>query len=142
MAQSYKTIHAFKTISVDSVKAEVYNITASSTLTSSNSGDFIVLDTTTASTITLPTPEMGYQFHIAVGSTAAHLISAPSACIVGNIAYSVANTSGSLTTGAAKTSVRFTSGNAIGDSIHLIGNGSKYFLSGNVANATGVVFVS
>lgn len=142
MAQSYKTIHAFKTISVDSVTSQVHNITGNSTLTSSHSGDFIILNSTTATTITLPAPDAGYRFHIAVGNTASHLISAPSACIVGGVCNAIASTSASLATGAAKTSVRFTAGNSIGDSIELVGNGTRYFLTGLVANAGGLVYVS
>lgn len=142
MAQSYRTIHAFKTISVDSTTSQVHSITGSSTLDSSHSGDLVILNSTSATTITLPAPQSGLKFHIAVGNTASHLISAPSACIVGGVVNAVANTAASLATGAAKTSVRFTAGNSIGDSIQLIGDGSKYFLTGLVANAGGLVYVS
>jgi hypothetical protein len=142
MAQSYKTIHAFKTVTIDSTTSQIHRFTASNTLNSSHSGDFIVLGSTTASTITLPAPETGYKFHIAIGATAGHLISAPTACIIGGLASAITNTAGSLATGAAKTSVRFTTGSALGDSVQLIGDGTNYFLSGVVGNSASVAYVS
>jgi hypothetical protein len=140
MSQRSKTIHEFSAINLAQSTLTLTSVTGAKTLLTGDSGDFFSLNATSGCTITLPAPSSGLVFNFLVNNTGAHTLVAPSACIVGSVSNAVANTGASLATGVAKTIVSTTSGSAVGDSITLIGNSSKYFLQGNVSEYNAVTF--
>lgn len=133
MSQRYKNIHDFRSINLSSSKVQVMDADSTITLSSEHSGDIILLNATGGSAVTLPTPSSGLIYQFIVANTGGHVITAPSACINGALSISQYSTSANLSTGAAKTVIRTTTGSLIGDRINLIGSGSKYFLTGNVS---------
>jgi hypothetical protein len=133
MSQKYKVIQEFSSIKVDSSTLQVVEAGSAITLTPSNSGDIVLLNATGGSSVTLPVPSSGLIYQFIVTNTGGHVITAPSACINGAVAISQYSTSANLATGAAKTTIRTTSGSLIGDRINLVGTDSKYFLSGTVS---------
>lgn len=140
MSQASKTIHDFQALNLGQSLLQVTNASTSLTLTSKDSGDCITLSSTSGCAITLPTPTSGLSFQFIVNNTGAHSIVAPSACINGSICNSVFNTGANLATSTAKTTISTTTGSAVGDMFTLTGNGSKYFLRGNVSNFNAVKF--
>ena len=133
MSLRYKLTQRFQSPLIDSSVLQVVNADSAITLSSEHSGDIILLNATGGSAVTLPVPSDGLLYQFIVTNTGGHVITAPSACINGSVAISQFSTSANLATGAAKTSIRTTSGSLIGDRFNLVGSGSKYFLTGNVS---------
>lgn len=133
MSQRSKVIHDFQSVNLGQSQLQLTDAGAAITLTPNHSGDFIALNATGGSAVTLPSPSAGLLYRFVVTNTGAHVITAPTACINGAIAISQYSTSANLATGAAKTVIKTTAGSLIGDQITLIGTDSKYFLSGVVS---------
>ena len=144
MSQSYKTIHEFASIATAQTLLSVNNAGSAITLDSTQSGEIIVLNSTSGSAVTLSAPEVGLSYRFIVGATAGHTITAPSATILGSVTSSVTSTAATsiLTTGAAKTVISTTAGSVTGDSILLVSNGGAYYVSGAVANFNALKFSS
>lgn len=140
MSQKSKTIQEFKSIILKQSTLDVTNITGALALNTTHSGDFLSLNATSGCAITLPTPTAGLVFNFYVNNTGAHTLTAPSALINGAITNSVFSTSANLATGTAKRVVSTTAGSSVGDNFTLTANGSKYFLSGCVANFNALKF--
>lgn len=140
MSQRYKVIHDFRSVNLGQSQLQLTEAGSSITLSPSESGDIIALNATGGSAVALPTPLSGLMYRFIVTNTGAHTLTAPSACINGAISNAVFNTGANLATGAAKTSIATTAGSVIGDTITLVGNGSKYFVSGTVTNFNAVRF--
>lgn len=140
MSQRSKVIHDFQALNLGQLTSQVTQAGTNITLTSSESGDIIELNSTNGSVVTLPSPLAGLIYRFIISNTGAHVLTAPSACINGAVANAIFNTGANLATGAAKTSISTTTGSVIGDTITLIGNGNKYFLTGTVTNYNAVKF--
>lgn len=140
MSKSYLAIHDFQAINVSQSLTQVNNAGNSLSPKVSESGEVILLNSTSGSTVSLPAPKLGLQFTFIVSNTGAHVVSASTACINGAISNAVFNTGANLATGAAKTNILTTTGSAIGDTFKLISTDSKYYLSGNVSNFNAVKF--
>ncbi len=133
MSQSYRGQHAFASLTLASQKVQITSLTTSTSLGNSHSGDLIVFSSTSGTTLSLPSPVSGLQYEFVVGATAAsHSIVAPSASIVGNIMIAVGNTNGSSLHTSSATSITTTAGSAVGDSVKLKCDGTKWFVSGSV----------
>lgn len=140
MSQRSKVIHDFRSVNLGQSQLQLTHAGSSITLTPAESGDLIALNATGGSVVSLPTPLSGLMYRFVVTNTGAHTLTAPSACINGAIVNAVFNTGANLATGAAKTSIATTAGSAIGDSLTLLGDGTRYFLSGTVTNFNAVKF--
>lgn len=140
MSQGYKLIHEFEQISVGHSNLQVNQAGTSLTLGNDQSGDLVSLNSTAGSAITLPAPAAGLNYSFLVSKAGNHAITAPGAKIVGNISVANYSTAASLATGAAKTSLTFGSGVAVGDSFSLVSDGTLYFLRGVVSNANALSF--
>ncbi len=139
MSHSYRQNHEFASMRVNSQRASVTSVTASSTLPASLSGGFLVFNSTAASTVTLPAPNSGLQYTFAIGATSAsHSITAPSAVLFGSVAS--AGTTGVLSAASGSTSLATTTGSAAGDSVSLVSDGSKWFVRGSSKSPAGFVF--
>jgi hypothetical protein len=140
MSKSFQTIHEFQKISVGESLTQISSAGSALTVGNANSGDLITLDSTSGSLITLPSPSVGLNFSFIVAATAGHVITAPSASIVGSVVSATPSTGASLTTGDAKTSITATTGSAVGDSLNLVCDGRRYYLKGSVANGRSLLF--
>lgn len=142
MSQSYKTIREYQSLSVASSIIQVNLAGSSISLSNDQSGELITLNATGGSIVTLPTPSKGLHYKFIVSATGGHTITAPSACIFGAVCNAVSNTGASiLNTGAAKTVIATTTGSSVGDSLSLVCDGSKYFVSGTVTQFNALKFV-
>ena len=136
MSLSYRVPHHFQSIKVDTTN--INTLFAGTGLSLSNaSGDLIVLNSTSGSSIFLPKPEAGGNFHFIVNATsAAHVITASTS---GIIAGSFVNSSvGSVGITTLKTSIT-NSGGSIGDSIKLVSDGTYWYMSGLCNNVNSIV---
>ncbi len=141
MSQSYRGQHAFASLTLASQKVQITSLATSTSLGNSQSGDLIVLTATSGTTLSLPSPVSGLQYEFVVGATAAsHSIVAPSASIVGNILPATATAGVTMFTGAAKTSIKTTSGSAVGDSVTLTSNGTSWFVKGSASTFNAFVY--
>lgn len=142
MSQAFKTIREYQSLSVASTLVQVNLAGSSVSLSNAQSGEVITLSATGGSAISLPSPSKGLQYKFIVSATGGHTITAPSACIYGAVCNAVSNTAASiLSTGAAKTGIATTTGSVVGDSITLVCDGSKYFVSGTVSQFNALKFV-
>ncbi len=138
----YHSIHEFASLKVASSKRQVSNVGTSITLTSDNSGNLLLLNSTSGSAITLPgaTGNAGLTFEILVAATSAgHVITGAASSLVGCIPSSVTTLGSSITTNGAAT-LSTTTGSAVGDTIKLVSTGTKWAVSGAVKNFNGAVF--
>jgi hypothetical protein len=143
MSQSYKTIHEYASISVGRTLSVINNADTAITLDTAQSGEIVVLNSTSGSVVTLSPPQSGLSYRFIVGVTGGHTITAPSASILGSVTSSVVATAANtiLTSGAtAKTVISTTAGSARGDSILLVSNGGAYYVSGTVQNFNAITF--
>lgn len=140
MSQRSKVLHHFKSIDVDFMTLQVSSAGNTKVMTHRESGDIVLLNSSSGSAITLPPPFAGLNYRFIVSNTGPHTITAPSACINGALSNSIFNTGANLATGDAKTVIATTAGSVIGDNINLIGAGTKYFLNGNVTNYNAINF--
>lgn len=142
MSQSFKTIHEFSAISLGQTLLNTVNAGTAITLTPTQSGEIIVLNSTVGSAVTLGAPQAGLSYKFIVGVTGGHTITAPSASILGSVTSAITSTAATslLTTGIAKTSIATTAGSARGDAITLVSNGGAYYVSGSVSAFNALVF--
>jgi hypothetical protein len=134
------TIHDFDVANLSSsVPVKVASAGASLTLTPLLTGNIVILNSTSGSTVTLPAPAAGLVFKCIVGATGGHTISAPSACIQGSISVALYSTSGSLSTSTPKTTITTgtTNGSKVGDIVNLVSDGTFYYMSGTVSTFSG-----
>ena len=112
-----------------------------STLSGTDSGDFLLLNATSGSAITLPALSAGQSFTFLVGATAgSHTIAAPSAIIVGSVC--AGTTGGNVCTIATpKTTITLAAGadgSVPGDLITIRAGLTRYHLTGSVARFAGI----
>ena len=141
MSHSYHSIHEFSSLKVANQKASVSSLSESATLGNAESGSSIVLNSTTGSTLTLPSAILGLNYNVIIAATAdAHSINAGSALLLGNVSSATATDGVVMSTGAAKTTLSTTVGSAIGDSFKLISDGTNWYVSGSANTFDAAVF--
>lgn len=133
MSKSFYTPHDFNSINVLQQQKQVSILGTAVTVGNSHSGDINILNATGGSVVTLPAPASGLNFKFIVANSSSNMFVAPSTSIYGGVSTSAYHTSGNLAA-AGNTSITTTSGSAIGDSYSFVSDGSRYYLSGNVAN--------
>lgn len=146
MSHSSNTVHHFGKAIVTSMVAQssvanVDSVTVASYITNmQDSGNTLVLNSTSGTTVTLPTVTSaeGFQLNIFIGATAAsHVIAAPTASIIGM--YSVTGTGANLQSlVSARTSMTVASAvSTVGDNFSIFSDGVRFYLSGMAATSTG-----
>lgn len=142
MAQAYKTIHEYQSLTVASTNLNVLPAGTNLILTSAQDGNVVLLNATAGSIVNLPSPQSGALFTFLVSATGGHVVAAPSASIYGSIMASNPTAGSSmLTTGPAKTTISTTTGSAVGDTFTLVSDGTNFYVKGSVANFNAAKFM-
>lgn len=139
MSKSFNTIHEFSNITVKQTHVTVQSAGTNLALRMGDSGGVIMLNSTSGSTITLPTASSGINYKFIVSNTGAHSITSMSSNIYGKLM--AGSTGGILSITSAKSVIRTTSGSMIGDDITLQSDGINYYVSGSLTGYNGAVFM-
>jgi len=141
MSHSAKQITYFERLQVGSQNLQVTPAGAEITLGATESGETILLNSTSGSAVALPVATSGMKFDFIVSALGDHVITAPEDTIYGSISASISATDGSaLLTSDGTTTISTTEGSALGDSFTLVSDGTNYFVSGTAKDFNGVVF--
>lgn len=139
MSKSYLIPHSFSQLNVGSALSQSILAGSTLTVTTAESGDFIILNATGGSAVSVPSSARaaGLDLTFIVGvSAASHTITFPTGTLFGHIDQS---TAGSLVAGSTNTSVSSSAG-SVGDMFKVVCDGTKFYISGSAAKATGVTF--
>jgi len=125
-------------------KKATQSLTAAATLTENDSGKTFFLNLATGFTVTLPAPTDGVEYEFVVGTapTTAYIINNASGTSGNNVVGHVLSSSG----GAEDTeptngdSVSFVASTAVlGDRVHVISDGTYWYVRASCAAAGGIV---
>jgi hypothetical protein len=142
MSKAYLTVHDFSALNVNSIEQQLIPAGAAYSAGNTASGDIILLNSTSGSSVTLPSNSPGLHFTFLVSNTGAHTITSPSANLYGGLNVVVANSAVSSNLVAnGNTVISTTSGSSIGDTITLLSDDTKYYVSGTVSRFNGLKMV-
>lgn len=139
MSKSFYTPHDFDAINVLTQKHTVSVLGTAVTVGNLQSGDVCMLTATAGSVVTLPSPVAGATFNFIVANSTSNQINTPTATLFGGVGRSVYSTAGNLNA-SANARITTTSGSAIGDTYNIVSDGTRYYLSGMVANYNACLF--
>lgn len=140
MSKSYLVPHDFQSINLGFLN-DTFNVAGSVFVAGQNqSGEYITLNATGGSAVTVPSIYSGLDLTFIVSNTGAHTITLPSSTLFGVVNFPYAGTSGSMNA-AANTVILTTAGSAVGDRIKLTSDGINCYLSGTVSKYNGIKLV-
>ena len=125
-------------------KKATLSLTAAATLTESQSGQTFFLNLATGFTVTLPAPTDGVEYEFIVGTapTTAYIVANASGSSGDNMIGHVLSSSGGAEdteTTAGGDQVNFVANTAvIGDRLHVISDGTNWYVSARCAAAGGI----
>jgi len=138
MSKSYLIPHSFSRIDVATSIDRVVSVNNTFTATSTESGNFIILNSTTGSIVSVPNAGTGLDLTFIVGVTAAnHVITFPTGTLFGNITQ---GTAGNITVSGTNTSVTSSTSGSVGDRFKVVSDGTKFYINGSTSKANGVSF--
>lgn len=140
MSKSYLIPHSFSRIDVATSIDRVVLAGNTFTATSTESGSFIILNSTSGSIVSVPNVGTGLDLTFIVGVTGGHTITCPTNTIFGSLNFPFAGTGGNLLANG-KTSISTTTGSCVGDRLKLTCDGTNFYLAGTVSrfNALNIV---
>lgn len=140
MSKSYLIPHSFSRIDVATSVDRFILAGNTFTATSNESGNFIMLNSTSGSSVSVPNAGTGLDFTFIVGVTGGHTITCPTNTIFGSLNFPFAGTSGNLLANGM-TSISTTAGSCVGDTLKLRCDGTNFYLTGTVSrfNALNIV---
>lgn len=141
MSKSYLVPHDFQTINLGYLN-DTFNAAGSTFIASSSvSGEFVTLNATGGSAVTVPSLFSGLDITFIVSNTGAHTITFPSGTLYGTVNFPYAGTTGSLTANANGV-IATTAGSAVGDRFKLTSDGIKCYVSGQVSTFNAFKYIS
>lgn len=133
MSKSYLVPHDFKTVNLGYLN-DTFNLAGSTFVAGVNqSGEFITLNATGGSAVTIQSLSPGLDLTFIVSNTGAHTITAPAGTLYGTVNFPYSGTTGNLTANANGV-IATTSGSAVGDRFKLTSDGVKCYISGQVSS--------
>lgn len=137
MSKSFLVPHDFSTISLSFSNDTINPAGSTFTVSQLQSGEYITLNATGGSAVSVPNLFPGLDITFIVANTGAHTITAPTGTLYGTMNYPYAGTSGNLVA-SANSVISTTSGSSVGDRIKLTSDGVRCYLSGTVSAFNGV----
>lgn len=140
MSKSYLVPHDFQTINLGYLNDTFNQAGPTFSAGLQQSGEFITLNATGGSVVTIPSVFSGLDLTFIVSNLGAHTITFPSGTLFGTLGYPYAGTIGNLIANG-NGSIATTSGSTVGDRIRITSDGMKCYLSGSVAKFNAVVLL-
>lgn len=141
MSKSYLVPHDFQTVNLGFLN-DTFNVAGSTFTAGSNvSGEYITLNATGGSVVTIPSLYSGLDLTFIVSNTGAHMITVPAGTLYGTVNFPYAGTSGSLTANANGV-IATTTGSTVGDRLKITSDGVNCYISGQVARFNALRYIS
>ena len=137
MSKSYLVPHDFSQITV-SMSNDTINFSNSSFTAGSNvSGEYIMLNSTSGSSVVVPSLGVGFDMTFIVSATSPnHSVTVPPNTLFGIISQ---GTSGNLAANSNHI-INSTTGSCVGDRFKLVCDGTNFYVEGNSAKFNGFTF--